>query len=121
MCKIYLAVFENNVGLLQGEVLSPLFFFTLYVNDLENEFTIKRGNTPTELQLLSLYLLMYADDMVLLTESINELQNMLNILQNYTTEWSLDVNIQKSKVVVLRNGGQIHSNEYLPFSGENVE
>ena len=43
-------------------MLSPLFF-TLYVNDLENEFT-KRGNSPTELQLLSLYLLMHADDMV---------------------------------------------------------
>ena len=89
--------------------MSPLFF-TLYVNDLENEFT-KRGNTPTELQLLSLYLLMYADDMVLFSESISELQNMLNTLQNYTTEWSLDVNVQKTKVVVFRNGGKIHNNE----------
>ncbi|XP_078312623.1 uncharacterized protein LOC144619140 [Crassostrea virginica] len=111
--------FENNVGLLQGEVLSPLFF-TLYVNDLENEFT-KRGNTPTELQLLSLYLLMYADDMVLFSESISELQNMLNTLQNYTTEWSLDVNVQKTKVVVFRNGGKIHNNEKWSYSGENVE
>ena len=34
------------------------------------------GNTPTELQLISLYLLMYADDMVLFSESISELQNM---------------------------------------------
>ena len=55
-------IFLKNVGLLQGEVLYPLFF-TLYVNNLENEFT-KRENTPTGLQLLSLYLLMYADDTV---------------------------------------------------------
>ena len=27
--------------------------------------SLKKGNTPTELQLLSFYLLMYADDMVL--------------------------------------------------------
>ena len=54
---------------------------------------------------------MYADDMVLFSESISELQNMFNTLQNYTTEWSLDVNVQKTKVVVFRNGGKIHNNE----------
>ena len=59
-----------------------------------------------ELQLLSIYLLVYADDMVLFSESISELQNMLNTIQNYTTEWSLDVNVQKTKIVVFRNGGK---------------
>lgn len=39
--------FENHVGLLQGEVLSPMLF-VLYVNDLENEF-IKKGTAPTDL------------------------------------------------------------------------
>ena len=70
---------------------------------------------PTGLQLLSLYLLMYADDMVLFSESNSEPQNMLKTVQNYTTEWSLGVNEQKPKVVVFRNGGK------RSYSGENVE
>jgi hypothetical protein len=44
--------FENHVGLLQGEMLSPLYF-VLYVNDLEIEL-IKRRNQPIDLQLLCL-------------------------------------------------------------------
>lgn len=76
--------FENHIGLLQGEVLSPMLF-VLYVNDLENEF-MKKGTASTDLQLLSLYLLMYADDMVLFSESIDELQSMLNTLQLYTSK-----------------------------------
>ena len=59
-----------------------------------------------ELQLLSIYLLVYADDMILFSESFSELQNMLNTIQNYTTEWSLDVHVQKTKFVVFRNGGK---------------
>ena len=44
--------------------------------------------------------------MLLFSESISELQNMLNTIQNYTTEWSLDVIVQKTKFVVFRNGGK---------------
>jgi hypothetical protein len=33
---------------------------------------------------------MYADDMVLLSESIEGLQNMLNTLSNYAKEWDLN-------------------------------
>lgn len=81
---------DKSYGLL-NEVLS-LMLFVLYVNGLENEL-IKKGTVPTDLQLLNLYFLMYADDMVLFSESIDELQNMLNTLQFYTSDWNLDVNV----------------------------
>lgn len=111
--------FENHIGLLQGEVLSPLFF-VLYVNDLENEF-IKNGNQPTDLQLLSLFILMYADDMVLLAESVTELQNMLDTLETYTDEWGLVVNVAKTKIVVFRNGGKLRTDEKWEYKGEILE
>ena len=81
--------FENFVGLLQGEVLSPMLF-ALYVNDLENGF-LNEGNMPIELNTLSLFNIMYADDMVICAESASELQNMLNTLSNYCTDWDLEV------------------------------
>ena len=79
--------FSNNLGLMQGEVLSPILF-SFYVNDFENEF-INNGNCGLEFQDITLFLLMYADDMILMSESIQGLQNMLNTLSGYTEKWGL--------------------------------
>jgi negative regulator of genetic competence, sporulation and motility len=48
---------------------------------------------------------MYADDMVFFSESVEGLQAMLDTLYNYTEKWKLSVNINKTKIVVFRNGG----------------
>ena len=51
--------FQSDVGLMQGETLSPLLF-SLYVNDLEINF-VKDNCHSLEIQEVSLFLLMYAD------------------------------------------------------------
>ena len=53
--------FKCNVGLMQGESLSPLLY-SFYVNDIEMEL-INQGCQSYDLKMLNLYLLMYADDM----------------------------------------------------------
>ena len=93
--------FRNNVGLIQGEVLSPIFF-SFYVNDCEVSF-IKDGCIPVQCRELSLFLLMYADDVVLFSESIVGLQQMLDSLYTYTRKWSLCVNTDKPKILVFRH------------------
>ena len=100
--------FCNDMGLMQGEVLSPLLF-ALYINDFEISF-IRRNCPSIELQLLNIFLLMYADDMVILAETPSGLQEMLNTLHCYTKDWNLTVNIAKTKIVVFRNGGNIKEN-----------
>ena len=52
---------------------------------------------PIELNTLSLFNIMSADDMVMCAESANERQNMLNTLSNYCTDWDLEVNVDKNK------------------------
>ena len=53
--------FTNSLGLMQGEVFSPILF-SFDVNGFENEF-IGKGNRTLEFQDITLFLLMYADDM----------------------------------------------------------
>ena len=60
-------------GLFQVEVLSSILF-SMYVNDCEMQ--LLSDNCPyIEVQMLNLFLIMYADDMVLLPETPEGLQN----------------------------------------------
>jgi hypothetical protein len=57
---------------MQGEFLSPLLY-SLYVNDIEVELIIQ-GCQSDELKNLNLFLLMYADDTVIFSENVEDLQ-----------------------------------------------
>jgi len=49
---------------------------------------------------VELFILMYADDTVLLAESTDDLQKNLNIFNIYCEAWKLSINCSKSKVVI---------------------
>lgn len=51
--------------------------------------------------------LMYADDIVLISESAKGLQNCLNKLSKYCDIWNLSVNIDKSKVIIFNKSGRV--------------
>ena len=70
-----------------------MILFSIYVNDFEMDF-LTNNNVPVQLLELNLFLLMYADDMVIFAESAEELQAMLNTLDSYTTKWNLTVNVE---------------------------
>jgi hypothetical protein len=97
--------FCNDTGLMQRETLSPILF-SLYVNDFEICF-IKDNCTSIEIQLINLFLLIYADDMVILSEIPEGLQKMLDSLSNYTKEWKLKGNEQKTKLLFLGMGEKL--------------
>ena len=91
----YSDFFQNQVGLMQGEVIYPILF-AIYVNDCEMEF-LNNCCQPVELKELSLFLLMYADDMVIFSDTIKGLQDMLNTLYCHTEQWKLCANINKNQ------------------------
>jgi hypothetical protein len=92
----------------------------MYVNDIEIEL-IKQGCPSYELKMLNLYLLMYADDTVLFSENVQELQSMINVLNVYSNEYNLHVNLLKTKVVIFRNRGNIKSEEKWYLNRESIE
>ena len=88
--------FNSNVGVKQGEPLSP-FLFLLYINDLADEL---RCGIDENLDELSIFLLLFADDLVIIAKSPEELQSLIDKLFVYWQEWNLSVNIKKTKVVI---------------------
>ena len=65
------------MGVFQGDYLSPSLF-SIYVNDLEEYFILIKYK-GIDLGLLKLVLLLYADDIVIFSESEQGLQEGLNI------------------------------------------
>ena len=59
--------------------------------------------------------------MILMSESVEGLQNMLNTLYDYTIKWGLSVNIKKTKIVVFRKSGNIRPNETWVYNSSNID
>ena len=111
--------FKCDVGLLQGEVLSPILF-SLFLNDIEM-YLQADANAGITLDQLSIYLLIFADDAVIFSETIEGLQESLNNLKQYCDKWNLSVNIDKTKIMVFRKGGVLSQNETWTFDNNEIE
>ena len=117
--------FECSTGVRQGENLSPYLFAT-FTNDLKERLSTKlqgltllaniccETNENSFKFLSTMFLLLYADDTIILAESLKELQIALNELFLYCKEWKLTVNAEKTKVMIFSMGKCKHSN--LTFS-----
>lgn len=96
--------FDSLVGVKQGEPMSPLLFI-LFLNDLSNELDIDSniGNINEDIiDLFQKFILLFADDTVLLSESLSELQILLNKLAVYCKKWNITVNTEKTKAMLFK-------------------
>ena len=115
----YSDFFEIAVGLKQGLNNSPIMF-ALFLEDLELylqsslESGLSLGN-------MCIILLLFADDMVIFGNSVEDLQNSLNRLHEYCEHWGLEVNINKTKVVVFRRRGPVLVSEKWYYNGHALE
>ena len=91
--------FLSNIGLKQGCNLSPILF-NIFINDI-NEIFDKTFCQPAKIKNITLNSLLYADDLVLISETSSGLQNCLDSLQSYCQKWGLTVNIKKTKAMVV--------------------
>ena len=112
-------LYSCDLGLLQGEILSP-FLFSVFLDDVEMHLgkNIQDGITLDQLQL---YLLLFADDAVLVSETPAGLQRSLDSLKEYCDKWNLTVNIDKTKIVVFRKGGMLAQIDRWYYAGQEIE
>ena len=69
---------------------------------------------------LKLYVLLYADDTIIMAESPEELQNAMNAVYEYCDLWKLTVNTSKTKVVIFSRG-KVRNIPTFIFGKDNLE
>ena len=92
------------VGTEQGHVMSPELFkiFILGLTELLNEHL---ENCP-ELNGFSINHLLWADDLVLMALDPITLQLLINVLHEFCQDWGLEVNQDKTQVMIFNKAGR---------------
>ncbi len=101
--------FSPKAGVCQGESLSP-FLFSMFLNDI-NSYMREDPSVGLSFYQIYLVLLLFADDMVLFSESRQGLQQGLNRLHDYCVYWGLTVNANKTKCLVFKKGGKMNAKD----------
>ena len=73
--------------------------FALYLNDIEEQF-INLGLDGIDVDMFKIFVLLYADDIVIFANTQEQLQNSLDLLLEYCNKWKLTINVSKTKVMV---------------------
>ena len=91
--------FVTNQGVRQGVNLSRTLF-NIYINDLA--LGLKKMNLGVTIGNLHVCILLYADDIVLISASEQNLKIMLDIVNSWCNKWQMKINNENSKIVHFR-------------------
>ena len=89
--------FDVEVGVRQGCVLSPTLF-AIFINNLARE--ISESGVGIDVGGKKVAILLYADDIVIITDSAEDLKKSMKIATNWGKQWRCSFNRDKSQVVV---------------------
>lgn len=113
--------FHCLLGLKQGCVLSPTLF-SFFINSLAQDILSQgRHGVSMSPHQFELFLLLFADDLALMSTTPVGLQNQLNVLFNAAQSMCLNVNLSKTKVVVFRKGGFLAARERWFYGRDQLE
>ena len=110
---------KAKTGVKQGDNLSPNIF-NLYLNDIVDALN-KEVCDPVKLGSTNFNCLLYADDIILLSESEAGLQKCPDKLSQYCESWCLNVNYEKSKVMIFNKAGRLYGNSNYYINNIKLE
>ena len=96
--------------------------FSLLVQEITKEIR-NRGGYGIQLtpDIVKLSILLFVNDIVLIADTVFELQKKLDVLYKVATKLGLIVDIVKSKVLVFRKGGRLAGIEKWHVGGKKLE
>ena len=100
-------LFSILKGTEQGHPLSPELF-KVYFKELSDLLNAAVLNCPT-LSGVSITHLAWADDLVIMALDMHSLQKQLDIIQDYCNKWGLEININKTKFMIMNSRKQQQS------------
>ena len=97
---------KSERGVRQGCVLSPTLF-SLYTEELA--VRLRRMNAGVRVGRDKICILLYADDVVVMSESAEEFQSILDVVDGYGKDFGVRFSSEKSKVMIV-NGSEDERN-----------
>ena len=110
-------IFDCLMGVKQGCPLSATLF-GLFVDGLEQHLMDTLGHDAPSLSGVLIPLLVYADDLTIMSTTPAGLQRLLNALQLFCEQRQLSVNLAKTKVVTFGSRARCQA---FTFNGNEVE
>ncbi len=78
--------------------------------------------TGKDVELLSMYMILFADDIVLFTTNQLSLQAQLDAIYSYSVKWGLKINVNKTKICVFEKRKTVVNSEInLSINGKSIE
>ena len=96
--------FSINQGVRQGCIISPLLF-NIFLADLPEK--LDKARDEINLQSTIPSCILWADDIIMMSESEIGLKNMLSVLGGYCKENELKVNTDKTKCMIFNKTGRL--------------
>ncbi len=90
-------IIKSNIGCKQGGCLSPRLY-SIYVEEIIE--TISKQTECAKYYNIPIGILMFADDMILLSNSNEKLQKLVNLVENFCNKNNIKINGAKSQYII---------------------
>jgi len=104
-------------GVRQGSVLSPILF-SVFISGVVEEW--KRAGIGVTIGSRRFGGLLFADDIVLIADSVSQLHKALRVMDRHAGEWKYRFNVGKCAVVAMHAGRSGPTGEAWRLQGQSV-
>ena len=110
--------FVTTQGVKQGDSLSPILFI-LFINGLAKH--LQELGFGIDMNGRKVPILLYADDIVLISKNEKELQAMINFVKEWCDTWLMSINLTKTKIVHFRKKNVNRSEVVFKYGDKDID